>query len=85
MTSYEVEWVPETVEELARLWLRANDHQAITSVEASINRQLIHNPHAAGTHLSEGLYRLVVRPVGVVYSISESDRRVEVSGVFEAP
>jgi hypothetical protein len=78
---YTVEWAYNAEMELAAIWLRAANRQAVTPAQAAIDRLLRVDPVANGTALSEGLWRLAVPPLVVFYSIDETQRHVTVSWV----
>jgi len=48
---------------------------------AAIDRQLARDPIGNGQHVREGLYRIIVSPLVVYYSVEDSTRTVEVEGV----
>lgn len=82
---YTVDWPEHVLADLAAIWLAAPDRRAVTDAEARANRLLAANPHGAGQHLREGLYRVVVSPLILTYTIDDTARRVEVQSVRFAP
>ena len=83
MTPFAVEWPPEILSSLAAIWLRAPDRQAVTDAQQRIDDLLSRNPLGNGRHLSEGLYRLDVRPLAVVYSVDSGRRHVKIESIGE--
>ena len=81
MNSFRVDWEPAAEDELARIWLRSNDRQAVTTAQAQADRLLGFDPLNHGRHLSEGLYCIDVPPLVVTYSVDTANRQVEVSWV----
>jgi hypothetical protein len=81
MTRYTVTWVLAVQFDLAQLYLDATDPQAVTDAANAIDVMLATDPASKGTSMKEGLYSLDVPPLRVLYSVSESDRLVEVASV----
>ncbi len=71
MTRYQVEWQPEALDTLAHLWMIAKDRKAVTEAEARIHHLLTVNPWDQGLLLSEGLWKLVIPPLVVSFSVRE--------------
>src|SRR5438132_609954 len=61
MNPFRVEWEPAAEDELARIWLRSGDPQAVTTAQAQADQLLSRDPIQYGRHLSEGLYCIDVR------------------------
>ncbi len=85
MNDFGLEWEPDGEEELARIWLFADDCQAVTDASAQIDRLLTSNPVGAGQALHEGLFKLTVSPLTVFYSVESGQRTVKVSWVWYTP
>jgi hypothetical protein len=81
MNEHKVEWSDEATDDLARLWVSANDRQAATTAADAIDRQLAKNPKEAGTHLSEGLYQIAISPLVAYFRIDDAARMVCVEAV----
>jgi hypothetical protein len=81
MSPFEVEWEPAAEDELARLWLRSADPQAITKAQAQADQLLARDPIQYGRHLSEGLYAIDLPPLVLTYTIDSAKRLVEVTWV----
>lgn len=81
MNRYRVEWEPAAEDELARIWLRSSDPQAVTLAQAQADQLRARDPIAHGRHLSEGLYRLDMPPLVLTFTINAADRLVEVTWV----
>jgi hypothetical protein len=82
VNQYEVDWTPAATAALAAGWMQAPDRRALTVAQTRIDQLLTQNPAGAGVHRSEGLYRLEVPPLTVLYSIDENAKAVEVSDVW---
>jgi hypothetical protein len=85
MNDFGLEWEPDAEEELARIWMFADDPQAVTDASAQVDRLLTSNPLAAGEALSEGLFKLIVSPLTVFYSVESAQRTVKASWVWYTP
>jgi hypothetical protein len=79
---YQVHWVSEAEEELASIWVRAEDRDLITRTAFSIDRMLGNNPENAGESRSGDRRVLLIPPLGVTFSVSPQDRVVLVLNVW---
>ena len=76
-----VVWNPNASNQLADIWLRAVDRNAVASATAEIERAIAQDPENAGfEYYGDRLY--VVLPISAVYEISPPDRLVRVIDVF---
>jgi len=66
---------------LAELWLTALDRAEVSRAANEIERLLRDDPAAHATHISEGLWKLVVPPLIALFEIRESDRIVEIARI----
>jgi mRNA-degrading endonuclease RelE of RelBE toxin-antitoxin system len=78
---YTVLWSTGAENQLAEIWLTAADRQAVTQAQAEIDHELSRNPLQKATHVAEGLYRLRIAPLQILFELSEPDRRVRVVAV----
>ena len=85
MNAFVPEWLPLSEQELARIWMFADDPQAVTEAQAQIDRWLTRNPLGVGQPMPEGLFKLTVAPLTVFYSVDSARRTVEVSWVWYTP
>jgi mRNA-degrading endonuclease RelE of RelBE toxin-antitoxin system len=83
MNLYDVEWSRDVERDLANFWLNAADPDAITAAQA--DQLLARNPLGHGKPLPEGLYRLQVPPLVLVYTVDTARRQVRVTGVGLLP
>ena len=81
MNPFLVEWNSAAENSLADIWMNASDPKAVTIAQTAIDRQLARDPIGNGQHVREGLYRIIVSPLVVYYSVEDSTRTVEVEGV----
>ena len=81
MRRYTVTWLKGAQGHLAQIWVDATDRQAVTEAANAIDRLLAVDPTAQGEEVSEGLRRLSVPPLHVLFSVREPDRLVEVATV----
>jgi hypothetical protein len=85
MNPFAVYWLPDAEDALAQVWLQAPDPQAVTVASAQVDRLLARDPLGCGQHLQEGLYKLVVPPLAVFYSVDETEHKVEVHQLWWSP
>ena len=78
MTRYSVVWVQSAEDELADLWLKASDPNAVTTAAHAIDQVLSENASVKGSELSEGLRSLSAPPLKTIFTVREDDRIVEV-------
>ena len=81
MTRYTVTWLQDAVDELGEIWLSSSDRQSVTEASAEIDRELAENASTKGKPLNEGLRIYDAIPIRAVFSVNDSDRRVEVARV----
>jgi hypothetical protein len=81
MSRFTVTWDLTAQEQLARIWLEAEDRQRVTPAADCIDGELADNPKAKGSLLAEGLRVLYVPPLHVYYTYSEPDCLVEVVSI----
>lgn len=78
MSRFTVVWWRFAKDKLADLWLDATDKADITRAADEIDRRLAADPESSAEDCHEGLYRLMVDPIAVQFSIDDFDRRVTV-------
>ena len=84
MNPFAVEGEASAEDELALLWMKAADRQAVNAAQVRADQLLAANLIGNGRHLSEGLYQLTVPPLKLSYTVDEGNRRVEVISVGSA-
>jgi hypothetical protein len=84
MNLYTVNWTDDALNELASLWLQASDPDEMTRAQATIDTLLARAPLHHGEAVREGLRRLIVPPLRVLYTVDTSARHVEVASVKPA-
>lgn len=75
---FTVVWHPNVQDTLATTWLDATDRNAVTWAAAEIDRILAEKPLGVGKELKEGLRKLVIPPLAVLYTVQENDCLVDV-------
>lgn len=78
MTRYTVVWVESAHDELAALWLKASDRNAVTAAAHAIDQELGEDAPGKGSALKEGLRSLYTPPLKSIFTVREEDRIVEV-------
>jgi hypothetical protein len=78
MTRYTVVWVKSARDELADLWLSAEDRGAVTAAANEVDNELSTDAPDQGVELTEGLRALFCPPLRVIFSVRMDDRVAEV-------
>ena len=81
MRGFTVVWWPPAQRDLTKLWIAADDRQAIADAADRIEKLLSKLPSAAGIDIAEGLRGLYEDPLYVQFSVNEGDRIVTVGSV----
>jgi hypothetical protein len=86
MSHCTVIWTTRSLGQLARIWTdHPAERQAVTQATALIDAELSRNPASKGTEEAEGLRRLRMPPLTVLYEVRELDRIVEIVAVKLIP
>jgi hypothetical protein len=75
---FTVSWTPTAQQNLAAVWMAADDKAAITSAANTIDVLLAADPESRGELRFDTVRSLAVPPLGVDYEIVEADRIVYV-------
>lgn len=81
MTRYTVTWLEGAQDELAQIWTTAKERNQVTDAANAVDVELLYDAETKGQPLSESLRTLCIPPLHVLFSVSVSDRLVEVSMV----
>ena len=79
--TYTVVWTPKAKDQLAEIWLRATDRQAVTQASHRADQLLRRDPESQGIDFY-GDWLLVEPPLQIVFSIYPDDRLVKVEEVW---
>ena len=71
---YSVVWKPFAEYQLADIWLRAADQQAVTNASDAIDRQLSQDPERLGEADKHGWRIVAVPPLVAPFEVSVDDR-----------
>ena len=82
MSRFTVVWLQRAIDQLAEIWLGVEDRTSVTDAAAAIDSKLSNEPELLGIELAEGLRKLRVPPLEVVFAVREPDRTVEVARVY---
>jgi mRNA-degrading endonuclease RelE of RelBE toxin-antitoxin system len=85
VTPFTVEWLSSATQELAKIWLNAQDRKAVTAADALLDRLLSRDPFGYGRLLSEDLYQIHESPLTVFFEVDVTQRRVIVTRVWFTP
>jgi plasmid stabilization system protein ParE len=79
---YTVEWLPKAEQELADVWLRATNRQAVTQAAIGVDNRLAISPEKQGESRPNGRRILFVRPLGVIFRVRINEGRVLILHVW---
>ena len=82
MARFTVSWNPAIQADLARIWNVAPDKEDVRRAADLIDRRLAADPLSGSVELREGLYKLTVPPMRVLFELRLADRLVEVVNVI---
>ena len=80
--SYTVVWTPTAEQDLAAIWMKVQDREAINSASNTIDALLQHDPESRGESRYDSVRVMFVPPLGVDFDVSEDDRFVYVLTVW---
>jgi hypothetical protein len=83
--NYTVVWTPTAEQDLAQLWIDADDRDALTSAANTIDVILRQDAHLRGEPLFDTVRTLYVPPLGVDFEVVEADRIVYVLSAWTKP
>jgi hypothetical protein len=81
MKRFTVDWEPDAEDELARIWMQADDPSAVARAQVKADQLLASDPIGKGHHVSEGLYQIHVPPLVLTYSVDAAKQFVQVAWV----
>lgn len=79
--NWTVEFAPGIWGEALEIWAVCPDLAVARAALGEVKDRLAADPHAAGRHLSEGLWTLTIPPFAVFYAIDPARRYVEITAV----
>ena len=79
---FTVAWGPDSVDELADLWLAAPNRERVTAAASEIDRLLRRNPQDVGESRDANIRVLFVDPLGADFEVVEADGMVYVLSVW---
>jgi hypothetical protein len=80
---FTVVWQPDSQNDLANLWITANDRAALTSAADTIERLLRQNPFENSESRAGNSRLMFVPPLAAAYEVKEEDRLVTVWAVWK--
>jgi mRNA-degrading endonuclease RelE of RelBE toxin-antitoxin system len=78
MKPFTVTWHPDAEHELTSMWVASDERKRVTLAVATIDKQLASDPEGRGHAVREGLLRLDVPPLRVLFAVKAEDRVVVV-------
>lgn len=79
---YQVIWTPTAEQDLADVWLRANDRASVTSAAESVDGLLKDDAATRGESRFGDLRVMFASPLGVSFEVDEQDRVAYVLAVW---
>ena len=83
--NYSVDWVLDTRNSLAAIWLHSPNRNAVTKAQAKTDRLLSTDPITHGQPVSEGLYSIEVHLLRAIFELNEDARTIEIVGISQLP
>jgi hypothetical protein len=80
--SFTVGWEPDAQTELHQLWATLPNPAAVRSAAETSERLLANDPVSNGQLLSEDLWKLIVPPLALYYTIDSARRHVQITDIF---
>jgi plasmid stabilization system protein ParE len=79
---FTVRWTQRAEDQLAEVWTRAPDRNAVTAAAREIDDLLKADPGDRGESRDGGRRVLLVPPLGVVFVVRDADQTVFVMGIW---
>lgn len=79
---FTVIWTPAAEQDLAAIWLDADDRNAIASATNTIDWLLARTPESLGAPRFDTVRTLAIPPLGIDYEVVEQDRIVYVLSIW---
>ncbi|HEX4607999.1 MAG TPA: hypothetical protein VH092_07325 [Urbifossiella sp.] len=83
--NWAVAFAPGIEREALELWAVSPDPAATRAALGEIKTRLGADPHTAGHHLSEGLWKIAAPPLTAYYTIDTVRQSVEITDIAAAP
>jgi hypothetical protein len=80
---YQVDWVPQALQTLAGIWVRATDRNAVTAASHAIDQTLADDADAVGRAVFDTVREYHHPPLGVEFDVIVADAQVWVLTVWE--
>jgi plasmid stabilization system protein ParE len=79
--NYRVRWLRNALDQLADIWNRASDRNAVTAAADWAERTLGLDPNSCGESRSRGRRVLFVGPLAIFYRVNRRDQEVVITTV----
>ena len=80
--TYQIFWTVAALDDLARIWMRVTDRNAVTDAAAEIDRMLSTDAHLVGESRSGNERVAFASPLGFRFEAVPDDRRAYVGAVW---
>jgi len=81
--NYTVVWLPSAENDLATLWVQADDRSAVSTAADAMDEALRRDPLSLGESRSENSRIFIDPPLALLFDVSEADQRVTVWAVMQ--
>jgi hypothetical protein len=80
--NFNVVWVPSTAQELADVWLKASDRNAVTQAAFRLDQRLEQDPENEGESRPGNRRVAFEPPLGITFKVDRASRTVRVLRVW---
>ncbi|HJT31645.1 MAG TPA: type II toxin-antitoxin system RelE/ParE family toxin [Pirellulales bacterium] len=82
MIRFHVDWLPDAIDDLAEIWMRAANRASVNFASAMIDQRLAESPSEWGKEVREELYEFNAPPLRVLFTIDDANHVVEIFRAF---
>jgi plasmid stabilization system protein ParE len=80
--TYDVDWQPSALNELAAIWNAAPDRRRVSAAADEIDRLLVRDAAGLGESREENFRVFLLQPLGVEFQVFDAERRALVVRVW---
>lgn len=81
---YTIRWTPRALDDLAKLWLSAENRSAVAEASNEIDEFLSVDPHDPSLEVISNVGTIMRGPIGVDFWVDEDRKRVTVYAAWKA-
>jgi plasmid stabilization system protein ParE len=79
---FTVVWSPSASQDLADIWIRAGDRNAVARAADALDNALARDPSIQGESRQPGVRVTFAEPLGINFEVNHADRQVRVLAVW---